>query len=361
VSVILFIVILGALVFVHELGHFIAAKKSGMKVSEFALGFPPKLFSKKIGETLYALNMIPFGGYVKIVGENPGEDGDADEPRSFQNKNRFLQAIVLSAGVLGNLIFAWLLLTVGFMNGMPVADEKYSDEFISEKRVLITNVLPESPAFISGLMPGDEVLKIVHGGISAITPSADQISEIIGSANNKEIELEIKRIDEIKTFLVRPSLNIVPEKSAIGIEMTSIGTAKFGIVKATAEGFKHTVSLTRDVATGLASFFKDAFMFRADFASVVGPVGIAGFVGDASHMGLGYLLSFVAMISVNLAVLNIAPLPALDGGRLIFVILEAILRRKISPKFQNYVNGIGFAVLLGLMVIVTYRDILRLF
>lgn len=367
-TVILFLIILGALVFVHELGHFIAAKKAGIRVDAFALGFPPKVIGKKVGETQYDLNLIPFGGYVKIFGED-GTDADesglktqidADTERRFTSKPRYVQAIVLASGVFGNIVFAWLLISISFMSGIPSAvTGRYADH-VQNPQLTITSVLPNSPAERAGLRSGDRILALSDAKRLFKDTDADTAREFI-SVSKETLTLEYGRGQETLQTKITPVSGIVEEKVAIGVGLDTIGVVSFGFFRSLFEGALMTWDLLREVAVGLFGFLKEAVLGQADLASISGPVGIAGLVGEARVLGFVYLLSFTAFISINLAVINLLPIPALDGGRLLFLAIEGITRRTIPAKFTRIVNTGGFILLIAFMLFITYRDIVKLF
>ena len=361
-SIILFIIILAVLVFVHELGHFLIAKKTGVRVDEFAVGFPPKLFSFKRGETLYSLNAIPFGGYVKIFGEDPNEESSKgpDAKRSLINKPKYIQAAVLLGGIFFNILFAWLLISVSLMSGykMPVDTATYP---VSNAKITILSVLENSPAQKAGLVAGDQIVSMKEGELAILTPQeVTEVQKFI-SESKSSIELSLDRDGQIKTVSVEPSLGISGDNRAVGISMSKVGEVHLPVFVALWEGVKLTYDVVVQTFFSLIDFFGKVFTGRADISQVSGPVGIAGLVGDASHFGFIYLLGFTAFISINLAVINFMPFPALDGGRLFFLIIEAIIRRPISPKILNFINALGFMFLIGLMLFVTYHDIVKLF
>lgn len=363
-SVIIFLAVLAVLVLVHEFGHFIFAKKSGIRVDEFGLGFPPRVWSKKVGETVYSVNAIPFGGFVKIFGENPDEESinGIDSARSFVNKNRGIQVLVLSAGVLMNVIFAWILISLGFMMGLPVPLDKYENSpNIKDARLVITSVLENSPASKADLKVGDHILLMETQNRSLKDPIPSLAREFISSNGGKEISVFYKRGDQTGVTKMIPEEGVVSGKSAVGISMDMIGNISLPIHKALIEGGKTTAGLTLGVALGLWDFISGIFSGNADFSQVTGPVGIASMVSDVTDLGLVYLISFTAFISLNLAVINLLPFPALDGGRIIFVIIEAIKGGRINPKYVNALNALGFVFLMVLMVVITFRDITRLF
>lgn len=367
----LFFIVLGALIFVHELGHFVCAKKAGVRVDEFALGFPPPIFSKKIGGTRYSLNFIPFGGYVKIYGED-GDDANedrseaasgqaaADKGASLSRKPRYVQAAVLASGVAGNLVFAWLLLSLGFLVGIPSSVEgRYAGE-VRDPALMITGVFPDSPAARAGLKAGDKILSLADGARRFEGINVEAARRFIGESAGA-LTVRYRRGGESREIPVSPASGIIPGKKAVGVTLDTVGTVRFGPLRSLAEGFRMTSDLLRGVSVGLAVFVKEAFLGQADFSTIAGPVGIAGLLGEARMLGLAYLLSFTAFISVNLAVINLLPVPALDGGRLLFLGLEALARRPIPPRIVRACNTAGFALLVFLMAVITYRDIMKLF
>ena len=349
-TIILFLVVLAILIFVHELGHFLVAKKSGIRVDEFAIGFPPKIISWVKGETKYILNLIPFGGYVKIFGENPDDESMTGV------------VCVLVSGVFFNVLFAWILISVSFMFGslVPIGEgaSDYS-KYISESHIILTGVAVDSPAQKAGLMPGDILLAIDSVTGKDLTTVA--IRENIELNTDNLVNVTFSRAGEIKQATITPELSKIGDKKIIGIMMENVGVVKLNLALAFWEGGKLTVVTFGQVAEGLGSFLYKAVKWQGDFSQVSGPVGIVGLVGDAAHFGLAYFLGFVAFISLNLAVINLIPFPALDGGRVLFIIIEAIIRRPIKPKIANLVNTIGFFILIGLMLVITYRDIVNLF
>lgn len=361
-SIIIFIVVLAILIFVHELGHFIVAKKSGIKVSEFGIGFPPKLWSKQKGETLYSVNAIPFGGYVKIFGENPDEESIAgpEKERSFVNKPRYIQALVLVAGVFFNVLFAWMLISAGYMIGLPTPESHAGQGIVDDAQLVITSVSPSSPAYEAGLKVGDVVREAVSEqkyALDELSPQA--LSNFIEAHGKDGVTLGISRGQEVVSVDVVGREGVVPGRIAIGISMDKIGILRLPVHLAIYEGGLDTVRLTYATVVSLFTFIGQVFIGQGDLSQITGPVGIVSLVGDVTTLGFVYLLSFTAIISINLAVINLMPFPALDGGRLLFVAIEAIRRKAISPKVANALNGIGFALLILLMIVVTVKDIFR--
>ena len=366
-SVIIFFIILLVLVLVHEFGHFFTAKKFGIRVDEFGFGFPPKLFGKKYGETEYSLNLLPLGGFVKIFGENPDDENTngPDSSRSFVNKPRWQQAIVLFAGVFANFILAWFLFSFGFMSGLPtsVGSETKGYE-LQNVYTVIVSVAPDSPAFLAGLKSGDKIISIKNDQSSTTFISAETVKSFIVSSPEKEIEIGYirgKNDNNINLIKVKPTYKEAGKDPIIGINMDQIGTAKLPVLLAFKEGMKLTLYVTKGTAMGLFGLIYDGIRGQGSLASVTGPVGLVGIVGEAYDFGFSYLMSFTALISVNLAIINLFPFPALDGGRLFFLLIEKIKGSRINPKVFNIANMIGFGILILLMVFVTYHDIVKLF
>lgn len=361
-SIILFILILGALIFVHELGHFLLAKKNGIRVDEFAIGFPPTIYSKTVGETKYSLNSIPFGGFVRIFGENPDDESlDPNAENSFVNKSRWVQASVLVAGVIFNVIFAWFLFWIIFAAGMPTEVTEENMAEVRNPEVYIMEVSSESPAEIAGLISGDKILSISHNENQySESLNIETIRETISTAES-EVILQISRAGETLDVSVQPESGIIEENMAIGIAMSMVGQKHTPIHEAFVESFTFTIQSTGEIFRGLGAFFGGLFTGDTNLENVSGPVGIVGLVGDAARFGWMNILTFTAVLSINLAVLNIMPFPALDGGRLLFLGIEGISRKRIPTSFTNAVNAVGFMILIGLMVIITVSDVFKLF
>jgi regulator of sigma E protease len=360
-SIILFLLVLFILVLVHEWGHFIVAKKTGMQVDEFAIGFPPRLFSFKWGETEYSFNLLPIGGYVKILGENPQTAEETmSDPRSFAARPRWAQALVLIAGVTMNVIFAWLLFVATFMIGVPTAvDEEVAT---AEARLHIAGILPESP-LAEVLPPGSEIVSLAAADttLETLTPSA--FTAFVQTHATTPLTIGFIKDEETFYETVTPVQGLIPDDSeryAVGVSLVLVETTRESLVGAVGEATGATMQGLVDITVGLAALLKNTVNGTADFSDVAGPVGIVGLVGDAASYGLTSLLMFTAMISLNLAVINMLPVPALDGGRLVFVAIEAVIRRPLNPNWTIWLNLIGFALLMLLMVVITWHDIAKL-
>lgn len=325
---------------------------------EFGLGFPPKLWGKIKGETEYSINAIPFGGFVRIFGENSESEAfeGPDAPRAFVAQKRHIQALILVAGVTCNFLFAWMLFSIGYMAGFP-ASVSGGDARISDARLIVTDVSEKMPAALVGVEAGEEIRAIRDGATEIKPKTPEDVKIFIESRVGKTLEFVLVKNDEIVLKKIVPVE--VKGFGRVGIAMDSVGILKLGFFSAIFEGSKHTLNLIKDVTVSLLGFIRDIFTFNADFSQVTGPIGIASFVGKAQDLGWRYLLSFSAFISVNLGVLNLLPFPALDGGRLLFVGIEAIRRKALPRTFSERANQIGFIILLGLMLAVTLKDILK--
>lgn len=360
-SIILFIVILAALILVHELGHFIAAKRAGVRVDEFGIGFPPRLWQKKVGETVYSVNAFPIGGFVKIFGEDPNEESmkGKDYTRSLTHKKRYVQAWIIGAGVVFNLLFAWLLISVGFMIGLPYSvDDRAYGARVQNPSLTITQIMPKSPAEGAGLKGGDIIVGLVSGEDALTSPRVETTQKFI--ASHEEVTVTYLRGTETKIAAVRGEEGVIDGRRAIGISMDIVGILKLPIHEAFYVGLSTTLSITAAMTVGILEFFKNIFIGQGSLEGLAGPVGIVSIVSDASTLGFVHLLSLTSIISINLAIINLLPFPALDGGRLFFLLIEAIKRTPIKPEVANIANGIGFLVLIAFMVFITFHDVVKL-
>lgn len=363
-SILIFLLVLFVLVLVHEWGHFITAKKTGMRVDEFAIGFPPKLFGIKKGETEYNFNILPIGGYVKIFGENAEEGASpedlADAGRAFHARPKWAQAVVLLAGITMNILFAWVLFTTTLLVGVPTAVDESTATPAAE--LIVAATLKGTPS--DGVLPvGARINTVSANGTELSNPNPRTFSEFIVAAAGADVSVTYTHDDAQKTVTLTPQKGLVendPEKYIVGTSLTLVEERQLGIVDAVVEGFKMTVHGIVSITVGLATLIKQAFVGDADFSAVAGPIGIVGMVGDAASYGITPLLTFTAIISLNLAVINLLPFPALDGGRLVFVIIEAVTKRQVPPAWTGWTNLVGFVLLMLLMAAVTFNDISRL-
>ena len=364
-SIILFFLVLFVLVLVHEWGHFIVAKKTGMRVDEFGIGFPPKLYGIKKGETEYTFNALPLGGFVKIFGENyedslsNNDEAKADLSRGFSSRPKWAQALVLVAGVTMNILFAWFLFSLTYMIGVPTpVDESVATE---SAQLVVAGSLPDSPGAV--LPAGSVVNSITYGDQTIEHPTPTEFSKAVLAVAPEPVEVSYKAGDEDKMVTITPIKGLITEdleRYAVGVSLSMYESEKMSFVTAISEGSKATWFGFKQITIGLWTLISESFVGKADFSQVAGPVGIVGMVGDAASFGITALLTFTAIISLNLAVINLLPFPALDGGRLVFVAIEAVTKKRIPPEWAGRVNLVGFAILMLLMIAVTYNDIARL-
>ena len=367
-SILIFIVVIVVLIVVHEFGHFVAAKWSGMRVDEFGLGYPPRAMTiAHVGGTKYTLNWLPFGGFVKIYGENlavePPIGGSTAKSRAFSSRPRILQAFVLVAGIAMNLLLAYVLITGALVVGTPSALTDSQLSHAANLQLVVADVLPATPAARAGLLPGDfiESAQDTNGSWQAIDPL--QFTAFIAESGGNPVTLAVKRGGMAMTLIAEPATGVIandPSRYALGVEVAPVGVVPLSFKDAVIEGAQLTYGATILTAQGLWHFFAGVFTLQANWSQVAGPIGIAGAVGDASSSGFGNLLSLVALISINLALINLIPVPALDGGRLLFVIIESVIRRPINPTISRSLNTLGFLLLILLMVAVTAHDIFKI-
>ncbi|MBI2025010.1 MAG: site-2 protease family protein [Candidatus Harrisonbacteria bacterium] len=336
------IVIIGIsfLIFIHELGHFFVAKKLGLLVEEFGFGFPPRLFSKKIGETVYSFNLLPFGGFVRIYGEEQSkkseEHPNVPNQRIFYSQPAWKRTLIIVAGVFMNFIIGWLLMSAVFFTGTPQA-------------VLVSDVLPGSAAEAAEIFPQDQVLGF---------ESAGEFVEFINQNRGKEVNLNLLRNGEELTIRVTPSQN---EQAALGVAVADAGIPKHSLPASLWEGLKSAVFIIGAIFAAFANLLWGLLTQGQVLVDFVGPIGIFGVANQAGALGFLYLVQLIALISLNLTVINILPFPALDGGRLFFIFLEKIKGSPLSQNFERSANTIGFLLLIFLMIAITVRDVARLF
>jgi regulator of sigma E protease len=348
---------------VHEFGHFISAKKLGVRVDEFGLGFPPKIFSKKWGETVYSINAVPFGGFVKIFGENPDDESiqGPDSARSFVHKPKWAQVLILSSGVLMNIILAWVFFSVSLMSGLTTGVSDIPAQYVEDRRVIITSVLSESPAGLSGVRAGEEIISVSQGEKKLIPQTVEEVQRIVKESQGTVLSVLLRDGNTERELSVTPEKRADSDMYAIGISMDTVGNVSLPAHRAFMQGGRLTLGLFVGISSHIYNLLAGIVTGTADFSGVAGPVGIAGLVGEARELGFAYLMSFTAFISLNLAVLNLIPFPALDGGRIFFVLIEAVIRRPIKPVIANTLNVIGFGLLLLFMIFITVKDVMKLF
>lgn len=356
---ILFILLLVLLILVHEFGHFIVAKAFGIRVDEFGIFFPPRLFARRWGETEYSLNALPFGGFVKIFGERV-EDG-ATDPRSLLHKSRWTQAAVIVAGVFFNFLFAWLALSAAYMVGIPTSAQHFGVGEVRDVHTTITAVLPNSPAERAGVMAGDQV-EVARTGLAELPAgaNANELQQFILEHQDESVVLSVLRNKEEKTFLAKPTEGLIPGHKALGISLDDIGVLQLPPHLALVQGAILGEQMTVAIMGGLWGLVSQLFHGATDLAGVAGPIGIAGIGATAVQQGFVSTILLMSLISINLAIINLLPIPGLDGGRLLFIAIEAVIRRPINERLATSLTIASFALLITLMLVVSYNDVIRL-
>ncbi len=390
-TILLFLIILTALVLVHELGHFLTARFFGMKVLEFGVGFPPRAFGwykdpktgkrvfvwpkkktpglqdtvgggareEEVPGVLYTVNWLPIGGFVKIKGENGGDEKTND---SFAAAPVWKRLIVLVAGVVMNIILASLLFGIGFMKGLPTdvsGGIPEGSSLVGAPMIVVQEVVSDSPAEKAGVKPGDKIVRIN----TFVPPNAAAMSESVLLNGEKPLTLELSREEGLVVVEVIPGVveSAGETSPKLGVRLADVGLVQFAWYKAIPEGFVAAFWSLLGIFQALWLLVVNLVTGKGLLFEVSGPVGIATAVGQSAELGISYLIHIAAMISLSLAAMNILPIPALDGGRAFFVALEGIFRRKIPPAFEGVAHTIGFVLLMILIMVVTGRDILKLF
>ncbi len=421
ITLLIFIAVLAILVLAHEWGHFIAARKNGIKVEEFGFGFPPRIFGiqvfegqelKKINETetmeadidtynlpdgqvvieekvmdkikeidvvvpikrwqfvwgnkdvqqfsnglkagtVYSLNWIPLGGFVRIK----GEAGDfADEPDSFVFQRVWRRAIVLAAGVTMNFVLAVVFLAVGFMIGLPQSLDNVSrGARVADAKIEVQGILPDSPAAVAGLQMGDQIFKIDDLVVFRIA----RLQKYLENKNDVPVNFSIRRGSELVDKSITPTVLSETKKTGIGVSLLESGVVSYPWYLALYEGLKAAIYFSWEILKAFWFLLAGIFGGAPLAENLSGPVGIAVLTGRVARLGFVYLLQFTAMLSLNLAILNFLPLPALDGGRLLFLAIEKIIGRPVKRVVENLIHTVGFAMLMLLVVFVTYKDVVR--
>ena len=374
VTIILFILILSVLVFVHELGHFLAARRFGAKADEFGLGFPPRIvgwYKSSSGkwktvfgntevtdaiDTVYTINSIPLGGFVKIK----GEDGEGkSDSSSFANKPIWQRSIILSAGVVMNVILAAIIISFNLLIGavQPIEGVPLDGAIVRDRHIAVSSVTGDSPAAKAGVQPGDRIISVDNNEIS----STDFLQNYVGEKTGQVVTYTFARDTETITKEITPVTIKETSRGGIGITISENAFVRFPWHLAIYEGVKTTGFYLWLIITGFVELLTKLVTGGGVSADIAGPVGIAVLTGQVAEMGFQYVLQFAALLSLNLAVINILPFPALDGGRILFLIIEKIKGRPAKQETEALIHNIGFMLLIGLIILVTFKDIKNLF
>lgn len=349
------------LIILHELGHFVTAKKFNLKVEEFGVGFPPRVTGKKIGETLYSLNWLPLGGFVKISGE--GEERESLEALPEEEKKRLFafqkpwkKALVVSAGVIVNFVSGWLILFAVFLIGTP-------------RGLIINTVQPNSPAAISGIQANDLVLgfgtplALINERKDA-SSNEDLRAEFINFINTHEeqtIELLVRSDEKERVVSVDLKKATEEGRGVLGVQFTEVGIQQQSFFEALKKSFSQAVTIIILTVQSLGDLLRNLFSKAEISKDVIGPVGIFSFAYETGKVNLIYLLQLLSIISLNLAVLNLIPFPALDGGHLLFIAIEKLKGSPINKQVKLIANIAGVGLLLLLALVLTVRDVQNVF
>jgi regulator of sigma E protease len=370
VAIIIFIIILGVLIFVHELGHFLTAKRNGVKSDEFGFGFPPRMAgffqdekTKKYKfvwgnkdieteNTIYSINWIPLGGFVKIKGADTLDTGKD----SFASKKAWPRIKILAAGVVMNFVLAWILLSLSLMIGAPEMIGS-GDQNASKAKIQIDSVVSGSPAEGAGIKIGDEIIK---ENIQTQFTTVEDVQKFIRENKGKEIELSLKRGDAVLKMKVVPRENAPEGEGALGISMAQTNIVAYPFFEALWLGAMEVYQITIAILLALGGIIASLFAGRGVGADVSGPIGIAMLTKQVATLGATYVLRFAALLSINLGIINALPIPALDGGRILFILIEKIKGSPVSQETEQKFHTIGFILLILLMVLVTLRDVVKI-
>lgn len=374
-TIIVFFVLLATLVLVHELGHFVVARRNGVGAEEFGFGFPPRIVGtyrdkegkrrwvwgnreieqeiKNREETVYSINWIPLGGFVKIKGENGEEKND---PTSFAAKDIWTRFKILAAGVTMNLVLGVVLLTFAIWLGLPEAID--DTEVAPGSKVMITTVQSDGPAKEAGIKMGDEVVAIVKDEKETAITTVSGFQEIIKNNQDQALIVKVKRPGEEKTteLSVTPRAGEGQSEGKIGVGLARTKVVQHNFFESFFIALQNVFSMAVAIFIFLKDLIVGIFTPKEVAADVAGPVGIAILTGTAVRLGIAYLLNFAALLSINLAIINFLPLPALDGGRALFLLIEKIKGAPVSQKVEGFVHMVGFMFLLGVMVLVIFND-----
>ncbi|WKZ25654.1 MAG: M50 family metallopeptidase [bacterium] len=347
-SILVFLLVLSVLVLVHEFGHYWVAKRNGVWVEEFGFGLPPRVFGKKIGETLYSINLFPFGGFVRLHGEM-NEDGVTKPKRAFLNKSLWVKTAVIIAGVIMNFLLAIVCFAIVYsFSGIP--------KDIQEVKVLDVSI--NSPAHIAQILVGDVIKKVDGQEVKSVAEFITKIEDKKG----KKVVLEIDPLGDIESrkVTITPRAEPPEGEGPLGVSITNIETYYPPVWQrpfyGAYYGTQEAVYWGKAVVVGFVGIFSDLFQGQAP-KDVSGPVGVFAITSEVAKTGVLSLINLVGIISVNLAILNIIPFPALDGGRLLFIVIEAVFGKKVAPKVEGVIHSIGMIILLLAILAITIKDI----
>jgi regulator of sigma E protease len=350
-SIFLIFLSLVSLIVLHELGHFIFAKIFKVKVEEFGIFLPPSILKKKVGQTIVSINLLPVGAFVKLYGEREIKK----EKGSFSNLPILKRILIVLGGALSFWVVASILTSIILSLGTPVAisdEENFPQAFVQ-----IVQVFPDSPASLSKLMPGDEILEISGQKINKV----NQLQKITKENLGKEISLKIKRGEKIFKVLLTPRVSPPEGQGPIGISIVRVGIKKYPIFEAILKAPFLVFQITFEILKSYFFAIKNAILRKPTGITFAGPIGVSYLLWQASKAGIVYFLNLLSLLSIYLAIFNLLPIPALDGGKILFLLIEGVRRKPISKEIEEKITTFFFAILLLIFLLVTISDIKRFF
>ncbi len=356
-SIIIAFFSLVALAILHEFGHFILAKKFGVKVEEFGIGYPPRIFAKKIGETVYSLNLLPFGALVRVK----GEEGNIESLESFSGKPIWQRALIVFGGVASFWFIAAIILSVVFAVGV---NEVIDDEVSAiNSKVQIVAIAQNSPSQAAGLKAGDVIIKAQNQKTKNQT-NIDKTKTFQGFTKEnlgQEIIVTIQRGKETLDISITPRLSPPAGEGPLGVALVRTAIKNYPWWLAPIKGVEATFNITILIIKGFGQALASAFRGLPTGVELIGPVGIGSLIAQATQLGVAYFLQFIALIAIYMAIFNILPIPAVDGGKLLFLAIEKIKGKPIKQRTEQSINAVFFALIILLSVVVTIKDIAKLF
>lgn len=355
-SVIVALFSLIILLVIHEFGHFFVAKKFGVKVEEFGVGYPPRLFKKEFRGTTYSLNLLPFGAFVRF----PDESGLNDQIK-YSHQPVGKRFWIAMAGVISFWILAIAILTVVLTVGTRINIEDSDNNNLISPAITIIGVQPNSPAAISGMMPGDNIVSMAVNGATIKIEKVKEVQDFVSKNIKSEIHLTLMRGDDLLEVVIKPRENPAAGEGPMGIILSKTTIKKVSFYRAPVEAVLTTGRMTMAIVDGYYHAIINLFRGAPTGVEPIGPVGIVGLASQAGKLGVSYFLQFIAMICLYLAVFNLLPIPVTDGGKVMFLLVEKIRKKPLNPKVEEKIEGAFFIVLLILMAFVTIKDIAKLF
>lgn len=358
-TILIVVLSLIGLIILHEFGHFILAKKFGVKVEEFGIFLPPRLIGKKIGETIYSLNLLPLGAFVKLY----GEEKEIKDLRSFSGKPIWQRVLIVLGGVVSFWIISAILLSIVMGLGAPTAVEDEANHTLINPQVQIMAIAPGSPAEKAGIKIGDAIKQLSVVNYQLPINKVKDVQEFTSLHKGEEITLTIQRGKEVFDVSLVPRVSPPEGEGAMGVALARTAMISYPWYLAPIKGIEACGNLTYSIVNGLTRVFSNLVQGKGlpAGAQLMGPVGIGSLMSQIAQLGIIYYLQFIAIISIYLAIFNVLPIPALDGGKLLFLGIEKIRKKPVSQKIEQNITTLFFALLIALMIWVTIRDIARLF